>query len=173
MKKSVLKIALLLSASTFLFSCASQKDVQDLRYQLRIVNKKIADMKVDTVDPLQKRQAAASGQMDMLEQDIMQLKSQLDESYQLNQRLREQNKELGESISSIAQNEASQRQEALRKMEEQQREKEAKLTELLNQKIREQEESVKAIQQARIKEAERRAKEAAIAAELAKKINVG
>jgi tol-pal system protein YbgF len=169
MKKSVLKIALLLSTVPFLVSCASQKDVEDLRYQLRIVNKKIEDMKSDTVDRLQKRQAAASGQMDLLEQDMMQLKSQLEESYHLNQRLREQNKELGESISSIAQNEAAQREEALRKIEEQQREKEEKLTQLLNQKIREQEASVKAIQQARIKEAERRAKEAAIAAELAKK----
>ena len=169
MKKSVLKIALLLSATTFMVSCASQKDVEDLRYQLRIVNKKIEDMRADTVDPLQKRQAAASGQMDLLEQDIMQLKSQLEESYHLNQRLREQNKELGESISIIAQNEAAQREDALRKMEEQQRVKEEKLKQLLNQKIREQEENVKAIQQARIKEAERRAKEAAIAAELAKK----
>lgn len=169
MKKSVLKLALLLSTTTFLVSCASQKDAEDLRYQLRIVNKKIEDMRSDTVNPLQKRQAAASGQMDLLEQDILQLKSQLEESYHLNQRLREQNKELGESISTIAKNEASQREEALRKMEEQQQEKEAKLTELLNQKIREQEESVKAIQQARIKEAERRAKEASIEAELAKK----
>jgi len=169
MKKSVLKLALLLSATTFLVSCASQKDVEDLRYQLRVVNKKIEDMRSDTVDPLQKRQAIASGQMDMLEQDILQLKSQLEESYHLNQRLREQNKELGESISSIAQNEATQRKEALRKMEEQQSLKEAKLTQLLNQKIREQEESVKAIQNARIKDAERRAKEASIAAELARK----
>lgn len=169
MKKSVLKLALLLSATTFLASCASQKDVEDLRYQLRVVNKKIEDMRSETVDPLQKRQAIASGQMDMLEQDILQLKSQLEESYHLNQRLREQNKELGASISSIAQNEASQREEALRKMEEQQRLKEEKLTQLLNQKIREQEDSVKAIQNARIKEAERRAKEASIAAELAKK----
>ena len=169
MKKSVLKIALLLSTTTFLVSCASQKDMQDLRYQLRVVNKKIEDMRSDTVDPLQKRQAAASGHMDLLEQDILQLKSQLEESYHLNQRLREQNKELGESISNIAQNEANQREEALRKMEEQQREKETKLTQLLNQKIREQEESVKAIQQARIKEAERRAKEASIAAEIARK----
>jgi tol-pal system protein YbgF len=169
MKKSVLKLALLLSATTFLASCASQKDVEDLRYQLRVVNKKIEDMRSETVDPLQKRQAIASGQMDMLEQDILQLKSQLEESYHLNQRLREQNKELGASISSIAQNEASQREEALRKMEEQQRLKEEKLTQLLNQKIREQEDSVKAIQNARIKEAERRAQEASIAAELAKK----
>ncbi|BHH83302.1 tetratricopeptide repeat protein [Desulforhopalus sp. 52FAK] len=168
MKKSFLKLALLLSTVPFLASCASQTDVEDLRYQLRIVNKKIEDMKSDTVDRLQKRQAAASGQMDVLEQDMMQLKSQLEESYYLNQRLREQNKELGESISSIAENEAAQREEAVRKMQEQQREKEEKLTLLLNQKIKEQEANVKAIQQARIKEAERRAKEASIAAELAK-----
>lgn len=169
MKKSFLKFSLLVSMAPLLVSCASQTDVEDLRYQLRIVNKKIEDMKSDTVDRLQKRQAAASGQMDQLEQDILQLKSQLEESYHLNQRLREQNKELGESISMMAEKEAAQREEALRKIEEQQREKEAKLTELLNERIRQQEESVKAIQQARIKEAERRAKEAAIAAELAKK----
>lgn len=169
MKKSVLKFALLLSAVPFLVSCASQKDVEDLRYQLRIVNKKVDDMKSDTVNLLQKRQAVASGQMDILEQDMMQLKSQLDESYHLNQRLREQNKELGESISSIAQNEAVQREEGLRKMQEQQRVKDEQLTQLLNQKIREQEASVKAIQQARIKDAERRAKDASLAAEHAKK----
>jgi tol-pal system protein YbgF len=169
MKKSVLKLALLLSIAPLLVSCASQKDVEDLRYQLRIVNKKIDDMKSDTVSRLQKRQAVASGQMDVLEQDMMQIKSQLEESYHLNQRLREQNKELSESISSVAQNEATQREESLRKFEEQQREKEEKLTQLLNQKIQEQQESVKAIQQARIKEAERRANEAALAAELAKK----
>lgn len=168
MKKSFLKLALLLATVPLLASCASQTDVEDLRYQLRIVNKKIEDMKSDTVDRLQKRQAVASGQMDILEQDMMQIKSQLEESYHLNQRLREQNKELGESISSIAVNEAAQREEAVRQMQEQQREKDEKLTMLLNQKIQQQDANVKAIQQARIKEAERRAKEASIAAELAK-----
>lgn len=169
MKKSVLKLALLLSATTFLVSCASQKDVQDLRYQLRIVNKKIEDMRSDTVDPLQKRQAATSGHMDVLEQDMLQLKSRLEESYHLNQRLREQNKELGESISTVAQNEAAYREEAFRKMEEKQNLKEIKLTQLLHQKIRQQEESVKAIQNARIKDAERRSKEASLAVEFARK----
>lgn len=168
MKKSLLKFALLLSAATFLVSCASRTDVEDLRYQLRIVNKKISDMKSDTVAPLQKRQAAAFGHMDILEQDIMQLKSQLEESYHLNQQLREQNKELATSISNIAQNEAIQRKEALQKMEELQKEKEAKLTQLLNRRIQQQENGLKAIQRARIKEAERRAQEASLAAQLAK-----
>jgi tol-pal system protein YbgF len=168
MKKTVINFLLLVSVAPFLVQCAAQSDVDDLRYQLRIVNKKIEDMKSTTVGQLQKRQAAASGQVDQVEQDILELKSQLEETYHLNQRLKEQNKELKETISNVAQSEASKREEALKQFEESQREKELRLTEALNEKLRLQQESVKAIQQARIKEAELRAKEASLAAELAK-----
>ncbi|MGB3212639.1 MAG: tetratricopeptide repeat protein [Desulforhopalus sp.] len=125
-------------------------------------------MKSTTVGQLQQRQAAASGQVDQVEQDILELKSQLEETYHLNQRLKEQNKELQATISTVAETEATKREEALRQFEEAQREKELKLTEVLNEKLRIQQESVQAIQKARIKEAERRAREAALAAELAK-----
>lgn len=166
MKKSIRNILLLASATPLLISCASQSDVDELSYQLRIVNKKLEDMKSTTVGQLQKRQAAASGQMDGLEQDILKLKSQLEESYHLNQRLREQNKELEESIMSVAQREEVKRAEVLSRLEQQEQEKEARLAEL-NEKLQLQQQSVKAIQEARIKEAERRAKEAALAAKLA------
>ncbi len=168
MKKSVFNFFLLVSIAPFLVQCASQTDIDELRYQLRIVNKKIEDMKATTVGQLQQRQAAASGQVDQVEQDILQLKSQLEETNHLNQRLKEQNKELEATISSVAETEAAKREEALKQFEEAQREKEAKLTEALNEKLRVQQESVKAIQEARLKEAERRAKEAALAAQLAK-----
>ncbi|MGW8194649.1 MAG: tetratricopeptide repeat protein [Desulforhopalus sp.] len=168
MKKPVLTVLLIVSIAPLLVHCASQTDVEDLRYQLRIVNKKLEDMKANTVGQLQKRQAASAGQVDVLEQDILKLKSQLDETYHLNQRLKEQNKELQESISTVAAEEAAKREEALRRLEEQQLEKEAKLANELNEKLRMQQESVKAIQEARIKEAERKAKEAALAAQLAK-----
>ena len=168
MKKTALNILLLASVAPFLVQCATQTDVDDLRYQLRIVNKKIEDMKTTTVGQLQKRQAANSGQVDQVEQAILEMKSQLEETYHQNQRLREQNKELEATISSVAQTEAAKREEAIKQFEEAQLEKEAKLTEALNEKLRLQQESVKAIQQARIKEAERRAKDAAIAAQLAK-----
>lgn len=168
MKKSVLNFFLLVAIVPFLVQCASQTDVDELRYQLRIVNKKIEDMKATTVGQLQQRQAAASGQVDQVEQDIMQLKSQLEETNHLNQRLREQNKELEATITNVAETEAAKREEALKQFEAAQQEKEAKLTEALNEKLRLQQESVKAIQEARIKEAERRAKEAALAAQLAK-----
>jgi tol-pal system protein YbgF len=168
MKKTVVNFLLLASVAPFLVQCAAQTDVDDLRYQLRIVNKKLEDMKSDTVGQLQKRQAAASGQVDQVEQDILEMKSQLEETYHLNQRLREQNKELEATIANVVQTEANKREEALRNFEETQREKDAKLTEALNEKLRLQQESVKAIQQARINEAERRAKDAALAAQLAK-----
>ncbi len=167
MKKLLFKQILLLSAALFLASCAMQKDVESLRYQLRIVNKKMDDMKADTIGQMQKRQALAYSQIDQLEKDIMQLRSQLEESYSLNQRLREQNKELQQNMTTIASQEASQREEALRRLEEQQKEKAKELERLLNVRLQEQEANVKAIQQARIKEAERRAQEAALDAELA------
>lgn len=169
MKKTVFNFILLASVVPFLVQCASQTDLEELRYQLRIVNKKLEDMKFTTDGQLQKRQAAASGQVDMIEQDILKMKSQLEETYHLNQRLREQNKELEATISNVVQTEATKREEALRQFEESQREKELRLTELINEKLRLQQESVNAIQQARIKEAERRAKDAALAAEMAKK----
>lgn len=168
MKKTVLNYLLLAAATPFLVQCASQADVNQLRYQLLVVNKKIEDMRSTTVGQLQKRQAVASGQVDQVEQDILQLKNQLEETNHLNQRLKEQNKELEATITNVVQTEATKREEALKQFEESQREKELRLTEALNEKLRLQEESVKAIQQARIKEAERRAKEASIAAELAK-----
>lgn len=164
MKKQVLGLLVVAAFTPFLVQCASQNDIEELRYRLRIVDKKIEDMKSTTV-PLQKRQAAASGQMDQLEKEILELKGQLDETHHLNKKLKEQNKELETSITNVAQEEAAKREEALKRFEEALREKEAKLAEKLNQ----QQESVKAIQEARLKEAERKAKETALMAELAKK----
>ncbi len=164
MKKFVINILFIGAVVPFLVQCASQNDVEELRYQLRIVNKKIEDMKSTTV-PLQKKQAAASGQMDQFEKEILELKGQLDETHHINQKLKDQNKELESSISNVAQTEAAKREEAMRRFEEAQRDKEAKLVEKMNQ----QQESVKAIQEARLKEAERKAKETALMAELAKK----
>jgi tol-pal system protein YbgF len=164
MKKTFANTLTALAVLPFLMQCASQSDVEDLRYQLRIVNKKVEDMKTTTV-PLQKKQAAASGQIDQMEKELLELKGQLEETHYLNQKLKDQNKELEVSISSVAQEEASKREEALRRFEDSLREKEARLAEKLNQ----QQESVKAIQEARVKEAERKAKETALMADLAKK----
>lgn len=168
MKKSFTHFLVIAAIVPFLVQCASQNDVDELRYQLRIVNKKVEDMKTTTA-PLQKHQAAASGQMDQFEKEILELKGQLEETHHINQRLKEQNKEMADSIANIGQAEAAKREEALRNFETVQREKEVKLAAELKEKLNQQQESVKAIQEARLKEAERKAKETALMAELAKK----
>jgi len=167
MKKTILNIALIAAVSPFLLQCATQNEVQNLQYQLRIMNKKLEDMKVTTVSDLQKRQADSSGQMSQLEQEIMTLKSQLDETQQLNSQLKEKNAQLENNFSSYTQQESAKRDEAIRRMEEEQKAKEAKLAEL-SEKMKVQQESVQAMQEARVQEADRRAREAKLAAEKAK-----
>jgi TolA-binding protein len=168
MKKSTLNFLLIGALAPFLLQCAAQSDVDDLRYQLRIVNKKIEDLKSTTVGQLQKRQAASSGQVEQLGTEMLGLKSQLEETIHLNNRLKEQNKELEQSITSIAQGEAEKREELIQRFEDGQINKEEELRQL-NEKIRLQNENLQAIQDARIKEAERRAK---VAARAAKDANV-
>lgn len=167
MKKTTLNFILIGALAPFLVQCASQTDVDDLRYQLRIVNKKIEDMKSTTVGKLQKRQAASSGQMDELGLQVLELKSQLEETSHLNSRLREQNKDLEQSIRTIASSEAEKRDSFLQRLDQEEREKQAKLDEL-NEQLTIQSANVKAIQEARIRDAELRVKSAARAAEIAK-----
>jgi len=167
MKKTILNFLLIVSLAPFLIQCASQQDVDDLRYQLRIVNKKLEDMKSTTFGQLQKRQAASAGQMDELGLQVLELKGQLEETGHSNRRLTEHNKELKESIDSIAQTEAEKREELLRQFEVDQQEKQSEMH-ALNEQLRVQNENVKAIQEARIRDAELKAQAAERAAKAAK-----
>jgi tol-pal system protein YbgF len=167
MKKTIFNFLLIVGLAPFLIQCASQQDVDDLRYQLRIVNKKLEDMKSTTFGQLQKRQAASSGQMDELGLQVLELKSQLDETGHSNRRLKEHNKELQQSIDAVAQTEAIKREELLRQFEEGQQEKQAELH-ALNEQLLVQNQNVKAIQEARIRDAELRAQAAKRAAVAAK-----
>ncbi len=159
MKKTILNFLLIFALSPLLIQCASQSDLEDLRYQLRIVNKKLEDMKSTTFGQLQKRQAASAGQMDELGLEVLELKSQLEETGHSNRRLKEHNKELQQSIEAIATTEASKREELLHQFQEGQKTKEEELRQL-NEQFRVQNENVKAIQSARIRDAELKAQAA-------------
>lgn len=167
MRKKISVLAMLLTAP-LLTQCASQDQVNQLEYQLRVVNNKLLEMETNTVDQIQKRQAASSGKMDQLQGEILTLKSQLEETGHLNRRLKEQNKDLESQFKNYTQIEAQKREEELLRVQEEQRRKEQELHEL-NEKLRIQQENVKAIQQARVRDAERRAESAKRAAALAKK----
>jgi len=167
MKKTILNFFLIVALAPLLTQCASQTDVDDLRYQLRIVNKKLEDMKSTTFGQLQKRQAASAGQMDEIGSQMLELKSQLEETGHSNRRLKEYNKELQQSIDAIAATEAKKREELVRQFELGQKEKQEEL-DALNEQLRIQNKNVKAIQDARIRDAELRAQAAKRAAEAAK-----
>ncbi len=167
MKKTIRNIFLVSALSPFLIQCASQDEVQRLQYQLHVVNKKLEDMKANTVNDIQKRQAASSNQIDQMDREILTLKSQLDETSHLNRRLKEQNKELETNIGAVAREEAERREEALQKIAEEQQQKEARIAEL-TEKLRIQQESLQAIQDARVRDAERRAIDARAKADAAR-----
>ena len=167
MKKLIRNFIILLAVTPLLMQCATQNEVRDLQYQLRVVNKKLEDMKANTVGMIQKRQADSSGQMTQLEEEIMTLKSQLEETNQLNSSLKNKNAELETAFNNYTQQEATKRDEVIRRMDDEQKTKEAKLSEL-SEKLKAQQESVKAIQESRVRDAERRAHEAKLAADKAK-----
>lgn len=150
MKKRYLTPLLLLSLIPLLSSCASQQEVQTLGYHVRSINKKLDDMKVNTVGQMQQRQADSSGILDQIQRDLLELKGKLEENAHMNRMLQEQNKEL---------------QLAVRTLSSQQDEKINKTISDLNSKIALQNESLFAIQQARVHEAERRSRAAAKAAD--------
>ncbi len=168
LKKKICAPLFLLAFTPFLVQCASQNDVRQLSYQLRVVNKKLEDMKVDTVGKMQKRQAASSSQMDQLQKEILVLKSQLDETGHLNRTLREQNKELESSINLYVEKSALEKKEVFKKFNDKERLKDEQIAALSSQ-LQKQQASVKALQTARVKDAERKAREAARAAEAANK----
>ncbi len=153
-----------LAATTLVSAgCATSGDVETLQRQIRMVHQQMENMKATTMDKLQKRQATASSHLDQLEQDITQLRAQIEESYYLNQRLREQNKELQAAISNVAEQESARREEAFQALLAEQQAKDVKIQQMLKK----QQENVNAIQQARVRELERKAKEAKLAAQLA------
>lgn len=167
MRKKLTILAIALTAP-LLTQCASQDQVNKLEYQLRVVNKKLQELESTTVNQIQQRQAASSGQMEQLQGQVLSLKSQLEETHHQNRRLKEQNKELEGQFKSYAELESQKREEELLRIQREQAEKERALAEL-NEKLRIQQENVKAIQQARVRDAERRAQAAQRAADLAKK----
>ncbi len=136
--KSITYLFWIITISPLLTQCASQDEIRNMHYQLRVVSNKVDTMKANTVDSIQKRQASSSNQLDLLVNDISQLKSQIEELAHINRMLQEQQKEHSVTLQS------------------------------LSNAIHQQQEEEKAIKTAKIKEAERNAREARLAAEKAK-----
>lgn len=153
MKKSLSNLLVLLTFTPFLVQCATQEEVRTLSYQLRAVNKKLEDMQANTVGDIQKKQASSSGQLTELQQEILALKGELEATALANRQLQEQNRELESSLNDVVNQKTS--------------ENEIKISQL-NEQLKQQQESVASLHEARALEAERKARAAAEAAEAAK-----
>ncbi len=160
MKKILRNILIVFAVLPFLAQCASQDDVNRLNYQLRIINKKIDDVKTDTMGDMQKRQAASVGHIDQLQSDIQNLRGQLEEMAHMNRMLTEQNKELSSSLQSYTTKSTEEREAIVKQFQDQGKAREEQLSEL-SQKLT-------ALQASKLKEAERRAREASRRAEEAR-----
>jgi len=164
MKKIPFTILCAFVVSPLLVQCASQDDLNQIHYQLRMLNKKVTDLESSTIDELQKRQANSVNQIDRLQQDLLELRSGLEETGHLNRRLNEQSKELETAFRNYTQQEEEKRLSEMQRLEQEISQKDQQL-ETLAQQLKAQQENLQAIQQARVEEAKRKAAAAAKAAE--------
>ncbi|CAG37142.1 tetratricopeptide repeat protein [Desulfotalea psychrophila] len=156
MKKKLLTMALCLGLAPLLSQCASQEEVQTLHYQLRVMNQKIENIKTESQRLTQKNQAASNSQLEQLDQEIMMLKNQLKATNEINNRLKQQNKDFEKNFSALTRQEAKKREKAIGQLRQDQEVKEKQL-DFLKKKIAEQQDNVHAIQQARLRDAKRKA----------------
>ncbi|PID77011.1 MAG: hypothetical protein CSB24_03650 [Deltaproteobacteria bacterium] len=156
----------ILITAPLLANCASQSEVQRLQYQLRVMNKKMQEMERSKVDQIQKSQASSLNQIDQLKSEILSLKGQLEETHHQNRLLKEQSKEFANSFDNYTHTEAQKWKQEQSRIQAELAEKERKINQL-NSQLRVHQKNLANIQQARVQEAERRAKAAKKAAEMA------
>ncbi len=140
-----------------LSQCASKNEVRDLGYQIRTVNQKIDEVRSSTVNQMQKRQASSVSRIDQMQEQIMQLQAQLDEKTHQETLFREQAKESDVSVQAML---------------GQLREENDQRIQLLEDRIAQLEQNLNKLSDARIREAEERARAAARRAEEARRRTV-
>ncbi|THB74285.1 MAG: hypothetical protein D6B25_13770 [Desulfobulbaceae bacterium] len=171
MKRKYFLLAVLLTSMPLLQQCATRDDINQLHYQIRRLDNKITEMQNNSLDKMQKRQAATTAQVDKLDQDFLQLKSSLEESGHLNRRLIEQTKELDTKLGRMSEEEKARRQAEQERFAREQKEKDLQIA-ALEAELKNQRQSLQAIEQARLAEMKRKADEAKRRAEEARKAAV-
>jgi len=140
-----------------LCQCASQDEIQDLQYQVRAVNQKVEEVRSTTVGQMQKRQASSVSRIDEVQNEVLQLRATVEENAHQETRYREQTKENIAGLQLMIEKMQAENDRRLKSMED---------------KISQSERNLDKMSQARIREAEDRAHEAARRAEEARKRTV-
>jgi tol-pal system protein YbgF len=152
--KLVRSIVLTGCAVFLLSSCASQDEIRKLNYQLRTVNQKIDDVRTNTVNKIQKRQASSVNKIDAVSSETEQLRALIEESEHKSAMLREANTQDLAALQGVVAQLRTDNEQRLQALE-------SKIDQLAA--------SLERVQSARVRAAEQRAKEAARRAEEARK----
>ena len=91
--KRVMNLAVAGCTVLLLCQCATKDEVRELTYQIRAVNQKLDDVRSSTVDQMQKRQASSVSRIDVMQEELTQLRARLEENTSQEALFREQIKE--------------------------------------------------------------------------------
>ncbi|PIE60103.1 MAG: hypothetical protein CSA32_00610 [Desulfobulbus propionicus] len=159
--KTIRNLVIAGSLVLLLTQCATQDEVRDITYQLRALNQKVEDVKGNTVNQMQKRQASSVNKIDQIERDLLHLKSMLEESAHQSSLNREQGREDVATVQSVIETMRAENKAALDESRQKVQE--------LEQRVAMLSADLERMRQLKIREAERAAREAARKAETARK----
>ncbi|PIE58570.1 MAG: hypothetical protein CSA33_02610 [Desulfobulbus propionicus] len=160
--KRIRHLALAGCSLVLLTQCATQDEVRDLHYQLRAVNQKLEDVKSNTVNRMQRRQASSVNKIDRVESETLRLKGLIEESAHQSSQTREQAKEDIATLQTALAELVQSTQSEIDGLHEKIRRIESQLAGLTS--------SYDRLQRARVQEAELRARKAAEEAAQKKRI---
>jgi tol-pal system protein YbgF len=135
-----------------LCQCASKNEIRDLSYQIRAVNQKVEDVRGTTVDQMQKRQASSVSRIDEVQNEVIQLRSAIEERAHQEDIFREQTQKSTDGLQSMIEGMRAENDSRLKLLEDRVTQLERNLDKMTEVRIREAEE--------RAREAARRAEEA-------------
>lgn len=150
--KKIRNLALAGCSLVLLTQCATQDELRSLQFQLRAMNQKLENVKSTTVNQMQRRQANSVTKLDQVENETLRLRSSLQENQGQTERFR----------SDVAQNIAGLQAavEENRQMSAEQLAQLDKRVSVLEQKLDVAVDNFTSIQQQRVEDAQRRAREA-------------
>jgi len=105
MNKNYITLLLIVCLVPYLVQCASREDmhstnvkVYSIDSQVKDIDQEVEQLRNQTVKQVQTRQAVVDNRLDVLEAEILQIKSALEENGHYNRLLREENKEVESSL---------------------------------------------------------------------------
>lgn len=168
MKRAVLYPVVLLSFSTFLVQCvATQQDVEYTNVKVRKmdtkvedINKEIEELKQQTMQSVQTRQAEAGDRLDYQQAEILRLQGEIEENNFFIRQVQKENSDLKNLLLKRIENSEQKRTEEINRLNERLALTDEQLVKAL-ERVTFAENEIKAIKEARSQEAAQRAMEAA------------